>query len=259
MPEPPIHPLEESLDGRAFAFFPPIRNVAFNEWRFLKSTWSELLVANEKAGVEVWIPRRHFGAISSVDQPIPIVGLERELEYRAGSVFPYRSKLLEMPKEVLEKPSDESRATGSGAKVATAGSGPRNEGNVFKLIGVALAMALVLVFGAVAIYRGGGFFRQEALLSTSDQQYLGLGAEDDYTSIVRRLGKPSDDRRNSRSKEVVFRVLEYKERGYSVILFGADDGGTRYIGTMDANWRPLHSVAGHGTDYSAMLRALPRF
>ena len=259
MPEPPIHPLEETLDGRAFAFFPPIRNVAYNEWRYLKGTWSELLVTNEKAGVEVWIPRRHFGAISSVDEPIPIVGLERELEYRAGSVFPYRSKLLEMPKEVLEKSSGETRGATSTTKGAALGAGPRNEGNVFKLIGVALALALVLVFATVAIYRGGGFLRQEALLTTSDQDYLGLGAEDDYTSIVRRLGKPSDDRRSSRSKEVAFRVLEYKDRGYSVVLFGADDSGTRYIGTMDANWRPLHSVAGRGTDYSAMLRGLPRF
>jgi hypothetical protein len=59
---------------------------------------------------------------------------------------------------------------------------------------------------------------------------------------------------------VVFRALEYPDRAYSVILFGADQASARYIGTMDRNWRPLHSVpVGRGVDSSAMLRALPKF
>lgn len=259
MPEQPIHPIEEQLDGRSFAFFPPIRNVDYNEWRFVKATWSEILVANEKAGVEVWIPRRHVGAISSVDEPIPIVGLEKELEYRAGSVFLYRNKLLEMPKEVLDKQVSQPGPTTPSSILGKRGRSPRNEGNVAKLIGVALVVALCVVFAAVAIYRGGGFLQQHALLSTSDQDYLALSGDDDYPAVVRRLGAPSDDRRSTRSKEVVFRVLEYKDRGYSVILFGADENSARYIGTMDRNWRPLHTVSGRGTDYSAMLRGLPRF
>ncbi|MDZ7638046.1 MAG: hypothetical protein U5J83_07320 [Bryobacterales bacterium] len=258
MPAPPTPPIEQELDGRLFAFYPPIRNIEYNEWQYLRSTWSELLVANGKAGVEVWIPRRHFGAISSVDQPMPIVGLSKELEYRAGSVFPFRTKLLEMPKELPERPERAAAKISGVASVSRVGTGHKNEGSVFKLIGIVLLVALLSVFATVAIFRG-GLFESRALLPTKDQDYLSLSGADDYAVIVRRLGKPASDRWNARSKEVVFRALDYPSRAYTVILFGADRSSARYIGTMDGNWRPIHSVSGRGTDYSAMLRTLPRF
>lgn len=259
MPEPPLSAVEQELGGRAFAFYPPIRNVEYNEWRFLQATWAEILVANAKEGIEVWIPRRHFGAISSVDQPMPIVGLTKELEYRAGSVHPFRVKILEMPKEVLGRPDEEAAKGADASPGSRTGGGPKNEGSVAKLIGVMLVVALLAVFSTVVVYRGGNLFQGRALQSTSDQDYLSLSGQDDYAAIVRRLGRPDEDRWNTRSKEVVFRVLEYPRREYSVILFGADQHAARYIGTMDRNWRPIHSVSGRGTDYSAMLRTLPRF
>lgn len=259
MPEPPLSPVEQELGGRSFAFYPPIRNVEYNEWRFLQATWSEILVANAKAGIEVWIPRRHFGAISSVDEPMPIVGLTKELEYRTGSVFPFRVKVLEMPSEVPGRPDGEPAKSAGAAPVVRMGKSPQNEGSVVKLIGVMLVVALLAVFSTVVVYRGGSLFQSRALQSTSDQDYLSLSGQDDYAAVVRRLGEPAGDRWDTRSKEVVFRVLEYPKRAYSVILFGADQRSARYIGTMDRNWRPIHSVSGRGTDYSAMLRTLPRF
>ncbi|MCZ2156203.1 MAG: hypothetical protein LC114_20265 [Bryobacterales bacterium] len=259
MPEAPLSSIEQELSGRPFAFFPPIRNVEYNEWRFLQATWSEILVSNPKAGLEVWIPRRHFGTVSSVDQPIPIVGLTKELELRAGNVLPVRTKVLEMPGDVLGRRSDETAPQTSISSTKLTGSSPRNEGSVVRLIGIVLAVALLAVFAVVAIHRSGGVFRGPGLQATHDQDYLSLSGQDDYAAVVRRLGKPGADRWNTRSKEVVFRVLDYPNRGYSVILFGADQATARYIGTMDRNWRPIHSVSGRGTDYSAMLRTLPKF
>lgn len=260
MPEAPLSSIEQELGGRPFAFFPPIRNVEYNEWRYLQATWSEILVSNPKAGIDVWIPRRHFGAVSSVDEPIPIVGLTKELEFRAGSVLPVRTKVLEMPGDVLGPRRAETAGGGASSPPGkNAGRGPRNEGNVVRLIGIVLALALTTVFVAVTVYRGGGLFRGQGLQSTRDQEYLTLSGQDDYAAVVRRLGKPAADRWNTRSKEVVFRALEYPDRGYSVILFGADRNAARYIGTMDRNWRPIHSVSSRGTDYSAMLRTLPKF
>ncbi len=259
MPEPPRSQVEEELGGRPFAFYPPVRNVEYNEWRFLQATWAEILVENAKAGIEVWIPRRHFGAISSVDQPMPIVGLTKELEYRAGTVLPFRTKVLEMPQGAPGRSEAEGAASAQSPAGKRTGSGPRNEGSVAKLIGVMLVIALLAVFSTVAVYRGGSLFQGRALQSTKDQDYLSLSGQDDYAAVVRRLGTPAADRWNTRSKEVVFRVLEYPDRAYSVILFGADQHSARYIGTMDRNWRPIHSVSGRGTDYSAMLRTLPKF
>ena len=257
----PIPPLQEELGNRPFAFYPPIRNIDYNEWQYLRATWSEVLVANHKAGIELWVPRRHFGAISSVDLPIPIVGLTKELEFRNGAVFPYHTKLLEMPGEPAERAQPKDTPSGkSGASIVNISLGSRNEGSVAKLIGVALAVALLAVFTTVAVYRGGGLFQGRVLLSTSDQEYLSFSRDDDYVAITKRLGKPAADRWNTRSKEVVFRVLEYPDRAYSVVLFGADQSAARYIGTMDRNWRPVHSVAvGRGVDSSAMLRSLPKF
>src|SRR5512141_2863581 len=100
MSGPPIPPLHEPLVHRPFSFYPPILNIAHNEWRLRRSTWSELLVVNAKTGAEVWIPRRFLGEISRVDEPVMIVGLLKELEYKGGSVWPHERRVIEMPRAV---------------------------------------------------------------------------------------------------------------------------------------------------------------
>src|SRR5215471_1149298 len=97
MASPPIPPSLEHLATRPFSFYPPILNIEHNEWLFRKSTWSEILVVNCKSGNEIWIPRRFVGEVSRVDDPVLIVGLNRELEYRGGTVWPYQRRVLEMP------------------------------------------------------------------------------------------------------------------------------------------------------------------
>ncbi len=253
-----------TLSGRTFAFFPPLRNVQHNEWRFVRETWSEVLVENAESGAELWIPRRLLGAISSVDQPFPIVGLDKEMEMRAGAVWPYRPKLLEMrQRERSHTPAED---TGSSASKPIAGNwlpasrGTRAENRVARLIGISLAFAILGIFVILAIYRGDGIFGNRMILQTADQEYLALGAGDDYYKVVQKLGPPTADRWRSQSKEVAFRVLEYPERSYSVVLFGADQATATYVGAMDADWRPIHSVSvGRGVDSTSMLRSLPRF
>jgi hypothetical protein len=45
-----------------------------------------------------------------------------------------------------------------------------------------------------------------------------------------------------------------------VILMGSDPWGASYIGTMDANWNPIHSAGlATGGSTAGLLRALPRF
>ena len=84
MASPPIPPSLEQLTTRPFSFYPPILNVEHNEWLFRKATWAELLVVNCKTGSEIWISRRFIGEISRVDDPVVIVGLTKELEFKAG-------------------------------------------------------------------------------------------------------------------------------------------------------------------------------
>ncbi|MCU0227074.1 MAG: hypothetical protein MUF01_05505 [Bryobacterales bacterium] len=272
-PNPPQEPeapgllpsaVKVTLSGRSFSFYPPIRNLSHNEWRFVRETWSELLVENVDSGVEVWIPRRMLGAISSVEQPFPIVGLDKEMEFRAGAVWPYRPKLLEMPRpERTPQPEDASVANATGLLPTRKrrGSGSTaTEHRLARLIGIALTIAFVAILLVLAIFRGDGIFGNRVILQTADQDYLSLGAGDDYFRVVQRLGPPQSDRWRTQSKEVAFRVLEYPDRAYSVILFGADQATATYLGAMDGNWRPIHAVSiGRGMDSTAMLRTLPRF
>lgn len=89
-------PLEQ-LGNRPFSFYPPILGVERNEWIFRRATWPEVLVTHAHTGQHVAIPRRFVGEVSRIEEPVVIVGLLKELEYREGAVWPYRRRVLQMP------------------------------------------------------------------------------------------------------------------------------------------------------------------
>src|SRR2546423_1697597 len=101
---PPIPPPLESLGSRKFSFYPAILNIEHNEWLYRKATWSEVLVTNAKTGEDLWIPRRFLGELSRIDDPVVIVGLSKELEYRGGAVWPYQRRVIHMPLAVNDPP-----------------------------------------------------------------------------------------------------------------------------------------------------------
>src|SRR5437762_11725418 len=104
MPIPPIPPPLESLANRSFSFYPAILNIEHNEWLYRKATWSEVLVTNAKTGEDLWIPRRFLGEISRIDDPVVSVGLNKELQYRGGAVWPYQRRVIQMPPAVNAQP-----------------------------------------------------------------------------------------------------------------------------------------------------------
>src|SRR5947208_1629802 len=205
MASPPIPPLLGSLAARPFSFYPPIVNVEHNEWVFRRATWSELVVVNHKTADELSIPRHFIADVSSIDHPIVIVGLNRQLEYRDGAVWPYERRVIEMPVAV----------------------------------GNAVRLAEVRQHGAI----------------TRDRSFLDLTGHDDYLSVVSKLGLPGEERR-----QAPYRALFYPGRKFTVILMGADPAAATYIGTMDANWKPIHSGGlASGGSTPGLLRGLRRF
>jgi hypothetical protein len=54
-------------------------------------------VVNSRTGEEIWVPRQFVGEISAVNDPVVILGLTRELEYRDGAVAPVERRVIEMP------------------------------------------------------------------------------------------------------------------------------------------------------------------
>jgi hypothetical protein len=260
MASPPIPPSLEHLVTRPFSFYPPIINVEHNEWLFRKATWSEILVVNCKSGAEIWISRRFVGEVSRIDDPVLIVGLNRELEYKGGAVWPCQRRVIEMPVAVGGMPT--SSASGDrGAPAPVVGIRlESSDKRIFKLIGGALAVAAVSVFLYVALNRVGELRQRTVVFSTKDQQYLDLTSRDDYLAIVQKLGPPASDRWQSDTNTIQVRALGYPERKYTILLMGSDRRSAAYIGTMDENWKPIHSVELHsGGTTSSLLRNLKRF
>lgn len=264
MREPSSIPAFESFAGRAFSFYPAIRNVEYNEWTYGRETWSEILFVNSKTREEVWIPRHFIGRISSAEEPVLIVGLKQELELKGGAVWPFERRLIEMP-----------AAGGSVRAVVPKAEGPAEpppavpastDSQMGRLILYALAMGLgacllVVVFAFQGAPRPQDWLRRRTP-ATKDQQYLTLTREDTYHDVVRKLGPPDREQWiTPESAAVHFHALWYSQRSYVVVLMGAERGGVRYIGTIHAATRaPLDEVPlPGGGSTGAMLRTLPRF
>src|ERR1700675_1211007 len=100
MPGPPIPASFENLGRRPFSFYPPIVNVEHNEWILRPPNWTDFQVINTKKKDELSVPRRFVGEGALVEEPVMIVGLVKELEYREGLVLPHVRRGIEMPRAV---------------------------------------------------------------------------------------------------------------------------------------------------------------
>jgi len=257
LPPPPF----EDLRDRPFSFYPPIVGIEHNEWRLVEATWSELLVRNTAQPLDLAIPRSYFDALSQVDDPVIIVGLKQELEYRAGAVWPHRRKVIAMsstgqtraarpPVVDTPEPKGMSRITGTGAT----GTEARLEKLIFAGLGIIALVSLL----AVAVVKLTPVAKPTFL--AKDQQYLDLNKDDDIFAVQRKLGKPTEDHWKPGEGEIAYRAVNYKDRGYTIILMGPSQEAARYIGTMNANWQPIHTVdVPGGTTTASLLRSLPKF
>jgi len=104
VPAPHIPTPLEQLGQRPFSFYPAIRNLQHNEWRFRRSHPDEIQVVNTKSLQELWIPRGFLSGVSSIEEPVVIVGLLKELEYREGIVVPHVRRVIQMPLAVNDVP-----------------------------------------------------------------------------------------------------------------------------------------------------------
>jgi hypothetical protein len=253
-------PLEE-FGERPFSFYPPILNVEHNEWQFLKSSWSELLVRNTGKKLEVWIPRQVVGEISRIEDPVMIVGLLKELEYRAGTVWPTQRRVIHMPKgagDVPPRTEQEIAAEPAPPANPITGFQGGTESRIGKLILGALVIGLVLCVLVISIFQGkkGGRVEFSAVM----QSDLNLRATDDYFDVIRKLGQPKGDHWRSEVGEMQYRVMEYPDKGIKVILMGIERDKAHYVGAMDKDWKVVNSVLlPGGADSRPMLLKLQRF
>jgi len=256
MASPPIPPQLDHLVTRPFSFYPAIIGIEHNEWLYRKANWSEILVVNCKSGVEIWISRRFIGEVSRVDDPVLIVGLNRELEYKGGMIVPFQRRVIEMPLAVGGGSAPQSSAGERqepapivGIRVASS-----TDRGIVKLIGVAVAIAVVICVLAVSLSR------QRVVFTTRDQTYMGLTGRDDRTGVLAKLGEPATDHWQSESGTMQFEALSYPDRKLTVILMGSDRNSVLYIGTMDDRWEPMHWIEHRsGGNTQSLMRGLKRF
>lgn len=261
MASPPTPPSLDHLTTRPFCFYPAILNIEHNEWLFRKATWSEILFVNCKSGAEIWIPRRFIGEVSRIDDPVLIVGLKLELEYEGGAVWPFQRRLIQMPVAVGGSPMASTAAPdrGAGARVMGTRLETATDTRIFKLIGAALTVGILLYLVAVNMTRVGEL-KQRVVYTTKDQSYLELGSHDDYVRVVQKLGQPASDRWQTETGAIQYRALGYPQRRFTVLLMGSDRNTAAYVGTVDDNWRPVHSVElRSGGTTASLLRELKRF
>lgn len=248
----PLH-LEE-LGNRRFSFYPPILGVEQNEWIYSRATWSEMLVINAATGAEIWVPRRFVGEVSRVDEPVLIVGLHKELEFKGGTVMPHQRRVVQMPRP--PKAVDEQSSTEPAPVVSI-----RLEHSTDVKAGRMVVVVLVLGVVACSIIAGvarNSRVRPKNDFTQIDQTYLQLSRTDDYYSVVQKLGRPASERSSVAPGGLAYKALEYPNRHFTVILMGRTQAEELYLGTVDPSHRVLDSARfPGGGDGAAMLRALP--
>jgi hypothetical protein len=190
-----------------------------------------------------------------------IVGLAKEMEYRAGALWPVVRRVIEMPVAVNEAPrlASSSAEEMKPAPVVGIRVGDGTESRLGRMVLMAISAAILGCVLVVSIYRG-EIIGSRVVYSPILQTDLGLNNHDDYYAVVRELGPPREDRWKPDAGEFQFRVLGYPKLGISVILMGVDRNDAHYIGAMDKNWRPVHTVQlpGRGSSYP-ILKELKRF
>jgi hypothetical protein len=232
----PLPATLEHLSGRPFAFYPPIRNIPFNEWLYRRATWSECIVANLESGEEFSIPRVFLGEVSvseepPADAPAMVVELHPELEFRAGAILPSKRRVIELPVAVVETRS--TPRTGHPAPVISIRLERQSEPVAGTWTGKTIAAALVL--GVVALTFVVDVARQTLRVSDTgavSQAWLKLSSSDDYSSVLAKLGPPSRERSVGQEGRAV-RVLIYPALRFSVILSGPTRAEQRYMETVD--------------------------
>jgi hypothetical protein len=235
--------LAELRHGR-FSFYPAIVGVRHNEWILRRATWSEILVANAKTSEEISIPRRFVGEVSSIEAPFRIVGLIKELEYREGVVLPHRRSVIEMPRAVNDfarsslRPALYARPAGVVAIRAELTSDSR----FWRMLRGSVAAGFLVCLAVIFVVRDAHLVASLGWTSTPSR-LPSLSENDDYNSVVKKLGIPASDRwLKPQTDASGRRRLWYPRRGVTVILSGETPSSARYTETLNRDVELSNSI-----------------
>ena len=261
MARPHIPTPLEGLGNRPFSFYPPLRNTEHNEWILQGTDWDEVQVMNRKSRLEVSIPSRFVGGVSSPDDPVVIVGLRTELELREGAIVPCIQRVIEMPRAVngaqrwqalAREDSDDEPAPRRLAPVVGIRIEDTSAPPVPRKFMAAAAAGLLACVVSMALFRDALTARDRYFPGAALKISLPLTFADDYDSVVNQLGTPARQRTVRMDDGHEFLLLRYPGRGFSAVLENA-----HYLGALGRGGHVLHSVVlPDGRDSAVMLRDL---
>ena len=259
MPAPHIPTPLEQLGNRPFSFYPAIRSIQHNEWQLRRAHSDEIQVMNTKSLQELWIPRGFLSGVSSIEEPVVIVGLLKELEYREGIVVPHVRRVIQMPlaandvpRPWLSAPPPEPGQLAPVVGIRVEGTPESQKGR--KILGAVAAGILTCVVGMV-IFRDATAGARARFLKPVSRVSLPFTANDDYESVVDRIGYPESTRSRPSPDGSVFYLLRYPDRGFTVVLLGVDRADASYVGALGRGGRVVHSVTLPNGQNSAALLA----
>jgi hypothetical protein len=218
----PLPTTLEKMGNRPFSFYPPILGVERNEWLFRQATWPEMLVVNAHSGCEVWIPRRFIGEVSRVEEPLLIVGLLKELEYRDGAVWPHRRRVIEMPVAVGAEHLEMRRERSGPAPVIQISLESVDDARKTRTFVGAIVIGVIAVLVIAGVVG-------ESQMRPRRAAYQNLRAGDDANMVERILGPSARQEWHPENGEL---QLSYPRRGYIVVLTGNSRGEARYSGVI---------------------------
>jgi hypothetical protein len=257
VPAPHIPTPLEQLGNRPFSFYPAIRNIQHNEWQFRRAHPDEIQVMNTKSLQELWIPRGFLSGVSSIEEPFVIVGLLKELEHREGLAVPHVRRVIQMPLAANDIPRPWLNPPLEPGQLAPV-VGIRIEGSAEsqksrKMLGAVAAGILTCVVGMV-IFRDATAGARARFLRPAARLSLPFTANDDYESVVSRIGYPESSRSHPTPDGRAFYLLRYPDRAFTVVLLGSDRIHAVYIGAFGRGGRVVHSVTlRDGHDSTALL------
>src|SRR5436309_5863459 len=96
-----------------------------------------------------------MGEVSRIDDPVLIVGLNREVEYKGGMIVPFQRRVIEMPLAVGEPiPAPGLSERPAPAPIVGIRTESPTDTRIVKLIGAAVAFAIAFYLVAVNFSRG---------------------------------------------------------------------------------------------------------
>lgn len=262
VPGPHIPTPRDQLGPRPFSFYPPIGGTQHNEWALQSASAEEIQVRNTKTWQYLWIPRRLVRGVSSIEEPVVIVGLLKDLEYREGAVVPMVHRVIQMPRAVNDVPWRAPEPTTNGHLAPVVGirlAAEPGAGKDRSWLARIAAGVLTCVVGLV-VYRESPLGPRAGFFTVPSRVVLPFNADDDYLSLISRLGRPAvESVRRAPAQGLGFYLLRYPERGFTLVLAGATRDDARYTGALGPGGRVIHSVRlRDGRDSTAAMAGLRR-